>query len=70
MEDFLGELLRSHRGIPERTFPSRPTRSSARKSMPLLQVMLVVYVAYYGLQLFLGRPASAWPRSSAASSGC
>jgi len=53
MEDFLGNLL--HR-IEDSgtTFSEKAYTVVGQEIMPLLQVMLVAYVAYYGLQLFLG----------------
>ncbi|MEK1930441.1 MAG: type IV secretion system protein [Pararhizobium sp.] len=53
MEDFLGALLQRIEDSGT-TFSERAYAVVAQEIMPLLQIMLVTYVAYYGLQLFLG----------------
>jgi len=53
MEDFLGDLLKRIEDSGT-TFSEKAYGVVSQEIMPLLQIMLVVYVAYYGLQLFLG----------------
>ncbi|PZM15716.1 type IV secretion system protein [Rhizobium tubonense] len=53
MEDFLGDLLKRIENSGT-TFSEKAYGVVGQEIMPLLQIMLVVYVAYYGLQLFLG----------------
>jgi type IV secretion system protein VirB6 len=53
MEDFLGDLLQRIEDSGT-TFSEKAYTVVGQEIMPLLQVMLVAYVAYYGLQLFLG----------------
>lgn len=53
MEDFLGDLLQRVEDSGT-TFSEKAYTVVGQEIMPLLQVMLVAYVAYYGLQLFLG----------------
>ncbi len=53
MEDFLGDLLQRIEDSGT-TFSEETYTVVGQEIMPLLQVMLVAYVAYYGLQLFLG----------------
>lgn len=53
MEDFLGDLLQRIEDSGT-TFSEEAYTVVGQEIMPLLQVMLVAYVAYYGLQLFLG----------------
>ena len=65
MEDFLGDLLQRIEDSGNE-FSERAYTVVGQEIMPLLQVMLVAYVAYYGLQLFLAPRASASPKSSAA----
>ncbi|MDW5315933.1 type IV secretion system protein [Rhizobium sp. PL01] len=53
MEDFLGDLLQRIEDSGT-SFSEQAYTVVGQEIMPLLQVMLVAYVAYYGLQLFLG----------------
>lgn len=53
MEDFLGDLLQRIEDSGT-TFSEQAYTVVGQEIMPLLQVMLVAYVAYYGLQMFLG----------------
>lgn len=53
MEDFLGDLLQRIEDSGT-TFSEKAYTVVGQEIMPLLQIMLVAYVAYYGLQLFLG----------------
>jgi type IV secretion system protein VirB6 len=53
MEDFLGDLLQRIEDSGS-SFSEQAYTVVGQEIMPLLQVMLVIYVAYYGLQLFLG----------------
>jgi type IV secretion system protein VirB6 len=53
MEDFLGDLLQRIEDSGT-SFSEQAYTVVGQEIMPLLQLMLVAYVAYYGLQLFLG----------------
>lgn len=53
MEDFLGDLLQRIEDSGT-SFSEQAYTVVGQEIMPLLQIMLVAYVAYYGLQLFLG----------------
>ncbi|KQS71587.1 conjugal transfer protein TrbL [Rhizobium sp. Leaf371] len=53
MEDFLGDLLQRIEDSGT-SFSEQAYTVVGQEIMPLLQMMLVAYVAYYGLQLFLG----------------
>ncbi|NTF10658.1 type IV secretion system protein [Agrobacterium rubi] len=53
MEDFLGDLLQRIEDSGT-SFSEQAYNVVGQEIMPLLQIMLVAYVAYYGLQLFLG----------------
>lgn len=53
MEDFLGDLLQRIEDSGT-SFSEQAYTVVGQELMPLLQVTLVAYVAYYGLQLFLG----------------
>ncbi|WP_271894180.1 type IV secretion system protein [Candidatus Phyllobacterium onerii] len=53
MEDFLGDLLQRIEDSGT-SFSEQAYTVVGQEVMPLLQLMLVAYVAYYGLQLFLG----------------
>lgn len=53
MEDFLGDLLQRIEDSGT-SFSEQAYTVVGQELMPLLQIMLVTYVAFYGLQLFLG----------------
>ena len=53
MEDFLGNLLQRIEDSGT-SFSEQAYTVVGQEIMPLLQLMLVAYIAYYGLQLFLG----------------
>ncbi|MBB3236994.1 type IV secretion system protein [Phyllobacterium endophyticum] len=53
MEDFLGDLLQRIEDSGT-SFSEQAYTVVGQEIMPLLQLMLVAYVGYYGLQLFLG----------------
>lgn len=53
MEDFLGDLLQRIEDSGT-SFSEQAYTVVGQEIMPLLQIMLVAHVAYYGLQLFLG----------------
>ncbi|WEZ85969.1 type IV secretion system protein (plasmid) [Rhizobium sp. 32-5/1] len=53
MEDFLGDLLQRIEDSGT-TFSEQAYTVVGQEVLPLLQLMLVAYVSYYGLQLFLG----------------
>jgi type IV secretion system protein VirB6 len=53
MEDFLGDLLQRIEDSGT-SFSEQAYTVVGQEIMPLLQVMLIAYVAYYGTQLFLG----------------
>jgi type IV secretion system protein VirB6 len=53
MEDFLGDLLQRIEDSGT-SFSEQAYTVVGQEILPLLQLMLVAYVAYYGLQLFLG----------------
>jgi type IV secretion system protein VirB6 len=53
MEDFLGDLLQRIDDSGAH-FSQKAYTTVGREIMPLLQLMFVVYVGYYGLQIFFG----------------
>ncbi|KQY18550.1 type IV secretion system protein [Rhizobium sp. Root482] len=53
MEDFLGDLLQRVEDSGT-AFSQKAYGVVGQEILPLLQIMLVCYVAYYGVQLFLG----------------
>lgn len=53
MQDFLGDLLDRIENSGT-SFSEKAYTIVGGEIMPLLKVMLIVYVAYYGLQLFMG----------------
>jgi len=53
MDDFLGDLLDRIESSGT-SFSEKAYTIVGNEIMPLLQVMFIIYVAYYGLQLFMG----------------